>query len=60
MQLINMLYAPAARVAFHGSVSEVYKLRKLLIGLVFLFLPAVAAAQTATVLANAPIFVELL
>jgi hypothetical protein len=32
-------------------------LRKLLIGLVFLFLPAAAAAQTATVLANAPIYV---
>ena len=32
-------------------------MRKLLIGLVFLFLPAAAAAQTATVLANAPIYV---
>jgi hypothetical protein len=45
------------RVTFHGSVPEGYKLRKILIGLVFLFLPAVAAAQTATVLANAPIYV---
>ena len=32
-------------------------MRKLLICLVFLFLPAVAAAQTASVLANAPIYV---
>jgi hypothetical protein len=45
------------RVTFHGSVPEVYKLRKLLICSAFLFLPAVAAAQTATVLANAPIYV---
>ena len=36
---------------------EVYKLRKLLICSAFLFLPAVAEAQTASVLANAPIYV---
>ncbi len=52
-----MLYAPAAR-HLPRLCPEVYKLRKLLIGLVFLFLPAVATAQTATVLANAPIYVS--
>jgi streptogramin lyase len=48
-----MLYALTARYRSTALSQRVYKFRKLLIGLVLLFLPAAAAAQTATVLANA-------
>ncbi len=57
MQLINMLYALTARYR-STALSQRSTDSGILIGLVLLFLPAAAAAQTATVLANAPIYVS--